>query len=497
MTLSISKKLIFSFLGLTVVVLVATLGLARWSFEHGFLDYVNALEEKRLHLLATSLSREYKNSGNTWSTMTKQHFEEMLWELSPEKSIGGAGPKIPPPPGFMLPPPTFSPSDQAAPGPPPNYPGRRVPGPPPGHPRPGSPTALFDINGQIIAGMSLPHEAINPISVPVLVDGKRVAELRSAPRRHFKSPQETAFSRQQLITSLLIGIASLTLAVIVSWLLTRILLAPIRRMIAGVFQLSNGEYSIRFNERKKDELGKLMSNLDRLAHKLEENRDSRRRWLADISHELRTPITILTGEIETMKDGIRPLDIQQVLSLDQEVTRLRYLIDDLYELSLSDIGGLRYSFSSVDVLDCLSTSVGLVQNRAKEQGIELLVSGEAGQKVNGDGQRLGQLFSNLIENSLAYTDSPGKIEISLSSTGQQALISIQDTPPGVNQEECLKLFDPLYRLEGSRSRRTAGAGLGLAICKNIVDAHQGKISASPTKLGGLSINIVFPILIEK
>lgn len=492
MTLSISKKLILSFLGLTFVVLIATLGLARWSFEHGFLDYVNALEEKRLQLLAISLSRKYQNSGHSWSSMTKEQFDQMLWELSPEKR-GDAAPTIPPPPGFMLPPPQFSPSAKTSPNPRPEHPRPGPPGAPPAHPRHGSPTALFDISGQIIVGMPLPQDAINPISIPVLVNGKPVAELKSAPRRHFVSPQETAFSRQQLITSVLIGIASLTLALIVSWLLTKVLLAPIRRMIAGVLQLSNGEYSIRFDESKKDELGQLMGNLDRLAHKLEENRDSRRRWLADISHELRTPITVLTGEIESMKDGIVPIDMQQVLSLDQEVIRIRHLIDDLYELSLSDIGGLRYSFSPFNLQESLSSSVELIKKRANVQGIDVELSDAPELVINGDVQRLEQLFVNILENALAYTDSPGQIKISTTKSGSQVSIKIQDTPPGVIDDDCEKLFDPLFRLEMSRSRRTAGAGLGLAICKNIVSAHQGTITASPSKLGGLCIHIILPI----
>jgi two-component system sensor histidine kinase BaeS len=240
-----------------------------------------------------------------------------------------------------------------------------------------------------------------------------------------------------------------------------------------------------------------MGDLDRLAYKLEENRASRQRWLADISHELRTPVTVLTGEIETIKDGIRPLDMQQVLSLDQEVTRLRRLIEDLYELSVSDIGGLRYSFESIDIRQSVTTAVEAIMLRAKEQDIEIQVVGEIDKMVSADTRRLDQLFVNLLENSLAYTDSPGRIEITLSSTGDKIVIKIQDTPPGVVKDECEKLFEPLYRHEISRSRRTAGAGLGLAICRNIVDAHQGTITASPSELGGLCIQLVFPILSEK
>ncbi|MBL7004173.1 MAG: GHKL domain-containing protein, partial [Gammaproteobacteria bacterium] len=104
-------------------------------------------------------------------------------------------------------------------------------------------------------------------------------------------------------------------------------------------------------------------------------------------------------------------------------------------------------------------------------------------------------FTNLLENAIAYSDSPAKIEIVLSKSSQRVSIKIEDTPPGVDQNECDKLFDPLYRLDASRNSK--GAGLGLSICRNIVIAHRGTISASPSKLGGLCIEINFPLLTEK
>ena len=503
MVFTIAKKLNFAFLGLTLVVLISTLGLARWSFEQGFLDYVNALEETRLHLLADSLSREYIEAGNSWSTINERRFEVLLWEYSPRNSNEEG---IPAPPDLMLPPPEHALSDHPPPGPPgaarsrPGPPGMGPPGAERG--RPGSRgrrplTALYDLNKKLVAGDDIPSDNVKPINVPVVVNGEHVGDLRSAPRRHFNSPQETAFSRQQWVTSGLIGVISLALAIMVSLLLSRVLLAPIRRAMSGISWLSNGDYAVRLNEKREDELGQLMGDLDRLAHKLEENRSSRQRWLADISHELRTPVTVLTGEIETMKDGIRPLDMQQVLSLDQEVTRLRHLIDDLYELSVSDIGGLRYTFGPVDLQECLAAAAESVQFRAREQGIELKVTGEIDSLINGDTQRLDQLFVNLLENSLAYTDAPGRVEIALSQAEGGVVIKIQDTPPGVDEEECEKLFEPLYRHEISRSRRTAGVGLGLAICRNIVDAHGGRIIASPSVLGGLCIQLVFPASTSK
>ncbi len=486
MTFTISKKFFSAFLGLTLVVLISTLGLARWSFEQGFLDYVNALEEKRLQLLTDDLAQVYVAAGDSWSTLTEQRFEAILWQRWADNPEEQKRAGIPPPPGHMLPPPALRPSDPPAA----DARGQR---PPPL----GPPTALYSISGQVIAG-TLPGIAdLKPIRVTVTVAGETVGELRSAPRRHFDSPQETAFSRQQWLTSGLIGITSLVLAVIVSWLLTRVLLAPIRRSMSAISQLSNGDYATRLNEHRSDELGQLMGDLDRLAYKLEQNRASRQRWLADISHELRTPVTVLTGEIEILKDGIRPLDMEQVLSLDQEVTRLRHLIDDLYQLSVSDIGGLRYAFAPVDIRQSVTAAVEAVRMRAAEKNIELKVSGKIHGMISADSQRLDQLFTNLLENALAYTDSPGRIEITFSNNENSVVISIEDTPPGVAGDECEKIFDPLYRHEMSRSRRTAGAGLGLAICRNIVDAHRGTITASPSELGGLCIELVFPITEEK
>ena len=485
MVLTISKKLILAFLGLTLVVLVSTLGLARWSFEQGFLDYVNALEETRLHLLASDLSQEYLGAGKSWATLTERRFEAILWKRSAENPEERKRAGIPPPPDSHLPPPELRPEDP----PPPDARGG-------GPSRLGAPTALYSANGQLLAGTLPPIVDLKPIRVPVILNGETVGELRSAPRRHFESPQETAFSRQQWITSGLIGAVSLLLAALVSLALTRALLAPIRRTLTGISRLSSGDYSSRLNEYRSDELGQLMGDLDRLAHKLEQNRSARQRWLADISHELRTPVTVLTGEIETMKDGIRPLDMEQVLSLDQEVTRLRRLIDDLYQLSVSDIGGLSYAFAPVDIRESVTTAVEAVRVRASEKQIEIKVIGETDRMISADSRRLDQLFVNLLENSLAYTDSPGRIEIALSSSKDTVAVTIEDTPPGVDEKEYEKLFEPLYRHEISRSRRTAGAGLGLAICRNIVDAHQGTITASSSKLGGLCIQVVFPATSE-
>ncbi len=478
MRLSISKKLVLAFVGLTVLVLVATLALARWSFERGFLEYVNAVELERLQRASSNVAQEYVAADRSWSTLTAGRFIDVLQSSGPTEPFAGPAPDA-----------DRRPADRRAEGRPP----RGTAGPPPRRRgRRGPPTAVLDLDGQYIAGQEFATQSDENIRVPILVDGVAVGTLISKPRRQFTSPQETAFATQQLSASWLIGIASVALSLVISIILARGLLAPIRRMVRSVGQLSNGDYSVRLGEKRTDELGQLMGDLDRLGTKLEHSQSSRRRWLADISHELRTPITVLAGELQALKDGLRRFDERQVDSLAQEVQRLHFLIDDLYELSVSDVGGLRYEFSDVDINELASSAVDSIRERAADQGIEVISKLENGMRIDADANRIGQLLHNVFENSLAYTDAPGRMEVTLSQAQEHARIEIHDTPPGVSESDCERLFDPLFRREASRSRRTGGAGLGLAICQKIVEAHGGTIVAMPSPLGGLCIRIDIP-----
>lgn len=470
MGLSLSKKLMLAFIGLTLVVLTATLSLARWSFERGFLDYTNALEQQRLLKVAENLSQLYRSADKNWQQISRFKLEQNLFGEPIQLQEM-------PPKGLEHRPPRNGPF-----GPPPHLLGQS-----------GPPTALLSPNGELIAGTAPTKEGESWIRVPVKDGDTLVAELVSAPRRQLESAQETAFSQQQWLTSIVIGLFSLCLALIASLVLTRRLLAPVRRMAKHVSKMSKGDYQARLEQTKRDELGQLMSDLDRLAETLEQNQSSRQRWLADISHELRTPVTVLSGELTALQDGIRPLEMEQIYSLAQEVERLRHLIDDLYQLSVSDVGGLKYNFKSLDLSECLQTSVHQLRNQALEKGLELKLGLEVRVIVNGDKQRLLQLFANLLNNAMAYTDAPGEVQVQLATLSDRVEITIEDSPPGVDANECEKLFEPLYRQEASRSRRTAGAGLGLSICRNIVQAHQGEISAAPSKLGGLAVKVSLPL----
>ncbi|SHG92485.1 ATP-binding protein [Ferrimonas marina] len=460
--MSLASKLILAFVGVTLVVLSATLLLARWSFERGFLEYVDAVQQSRLEQVAQELAERFQQDGG-WQQVDSVVLARLL---------RGPVTELPPPPRGDHPPLGHA-------GPPPHQ--HQVQG-----------TWLIDHQGQLVAGQ--PTDSLKaPITAGVWVQDQEVGRLNSAPRQALESPQETAFSRQQFSTSVLIALFSLGLALLVSTQLTRRLLAPVRRMASGVHAMTQGEFQYRLAEPRRDELGALMADLDHLAETLEQGRSARQRWLASISHELRTPTTILTGELEAIRDGIRPLDLEQIDSMAAEVARLRRLIDDLYQLSLSDVGGLRYQFAPLDLAELVKQRIASFDEAAKQAGVAIALTLPESVPLHGDATRLQQLVDNLISNSLAYTDPPGRLQVSLSVRSKQAVLVFADSSPGATEDECQQLFEPLYRLEPSRSRRAGGAGLGLAICHNIVVAHRGWIRAEPASLGGLAISVSLPI----
>jgi two-component system sensor histidine kinase BaeS len=217
--------------------------------------------------------------------------------------------------------------------------------------------------------------------------------------------------------------------------------------------------------------------------------------VADISHELRTPLALLRGELEALQDGIRPLSLETVDSLFGDLMRLNRLTDDLYQLSLSDLGALSYRKVQLDPLEILAEDLAALASEFDSHRLRVdFINRQPGPvSIHADEDRLSQLYRNLLKNSINYTDSGGRLEISAFQQADQLVIVFADSAPGVAEAEIPHLFDRFYRVEHSRNRHHGGAGLGLAICSNIVQAHGGTIQAKKSALGGLAIHIQLPI----
>lgn len=296
--------------------------------------------------------------------------------------------------------------------------------------------------------------------------------------------------------------ALLTVGVIIVVLLSGLLLLPfghyfikpIQSITEGMRQLTSGHFDTRLEVNRRDELGQLQQDFNQLAISLEKNLQSRNQWIADISHELRTPLTILRGDIEALRDGVRPLNSDNLDLLHSEVLHLNRLVDDLYQITLSDVGGLQYQMVPLEFGLLLKQTLEPFHYLAKEKGLRLIVNlPKEPIKICGDADRLQQMITNLVNNSIAYTDTPGQIKLSLFKTNKQLKLAIEDSAPGVSDEALARLFERFYRAEASRNRRFGGAGIGLALVEQIVQAHQGTISADKSSMGGLLIQIELPL----
>jgi two-component system sensor histidine kinase BaeS len=525
---------------LSIVVLAAFAALQIRSFQQGFLHYVNRLEREKLETASQRLAEAYGRNGS-WDFLRGDTRRLLrLLELGapgPERELDDA-----PPPRldrYGRPRPAFGPppgrrqgmgpaGPQQAPGRPPAPPfGPPPPGrggwPPPGAepppaddgiapddaqapdfappPRPRPPQAganlrprllLLDADGGHVAGN--PGLARDLPAIDIVHDGEVVGRLLIAPLPRLRSDLDLDFAREQRLRLAAIGSAALLAALLLAWALSRWLLQPVRALAAGTRALASGDYATRIPEARGDELGALAQDFNRLASTLEQHRDARRQWGADIAHELRTPISVLSGEIQALQDGVRQVDAARLASLQAECTRLRDLVEDLYQLSLSDAGALTYRFEAVDLAGIVRESVQAHAGALRDAGLHARIDAVPAHcpLARADGKRLRQLIDNLLANAMRYTDGPGEVAIAIEHVADRCRLRIDDTPPGVPDAALPRLFERLYRVESSRSRRHGGAGLGLAICRNIVEAHGGRIAAAHSPLGGLRIEIELP-----
>jgi two-component system sensor histidine kinase BaeS len=204
-------------------------------------------------------------------------------------------------------------------------------------------------------------------------------------------------------------------------------------------------------------------------------------------------LSVLRGELEAIEDGVRTLNQGSMKSLQGEVSMLSKLVDDLYELSLADVGALTYRKSACAVDQLLQASVSMFQERLNDRHLRVeLELPPQPLELLADANRLQQLFSNLLENTVRYTDPNGLIRIRAVVDRTHVCIDFIDSGPGVSAEQLPRLFERFYRGESSRNRASGGAGLGLAICHNIALAHGGSLSAAHSPLGGLWLTLRLP-----
>ncbi len=487
MRVSIKIKLVIAFLISNALLAALMFAIVSWRFDRGFVDYVTQVEMQRVQPVVEELANNFARTGS-WQPLAndlgawRQLIQSELETFRPPPGRRANGPGQPPGPGLR-----------------PNQGGPQAG---PGRPRPPAPPSggmfrhellLADAERQIVIGPPQTPPS-DTAWIPIDLNGATVGFLGLVPTEFLQGSLDQVFVDEQINAFAWIAALSLVISFIIGLALALLGLRPIKRLHEGMRKLAAGDYGQRLHIASKDELMDLGQQFNQLARILEENKAAQSQWLADISHELRTPVAVLRGEIEAVADGVRPLNQDRVRSLHEEVLQLQSLISELHELSLSDLGGLRYEKAELNVGEFFRRQLSLFESMADDAGLTIhFEPPQENPTIVADEVRLRQLLVNLFQNTLNYTDKPGELEVKWHVEGQELVMVWADSAPSVSDEEKQRLFDRLYRAESSRNRSTGGSGLGLAIVKNIVAAHSGRISVSDSRLGGLAFEIRLPL----
>jgi two-component system, OmpR family, sensor histidine kinase BaeS len=474
MKMKLAYKIFLAFLVTSILAVGLMVGTMRFYVFLNFADYVNRTVLDRLGTLTAELSDEYQMRSG-WGGLIGNSglWNSLLQSILPQSEVDRPG--------------TPTPETTIRKPRPPRVQSRLS--------RISRGLALFDENKQIVVGGPADSAPENYTLQEIAVDGRVVGWLGFHKRQQLADPLVVAFFKNQSIAFYLVGFGILMLAGLAAFLLSKHFLAPVRRLADGTRSIAEFNFDTRIDVNTKDELGRLAADFNRMAQTLQHYETMRRQWIADISHELRTPLSVLRGEIEALQDGVRDVNPGTLGSLHSEIIRLSKLVEDLHQLSMADSQCLLMPREPVAPLAVLAEMVTLFCSRFERKRISVTL--DVGEKravsMLGSADRLAQLFSNLLENALNHTDSPGSLRIHEKHTADQLTICFEDSAPGVPEQALERLFDRLYRVDRSRNREMGGSGLGLAICKQIVESHRGKITAAPAETGGLLIRIDLPL----
>ena len=347
-----------------------------------------------------------------------------------------------------------------------------------------------ELSGTIIAADELFQ------GVPLTVSGTRVGTLLVVAPIVDQSPEADFLAevKKGLIWG---GLAAGALALILGSLLAFQITSPLRAVTEAARQVAHGDLHQRVNVRTRDEAGQLAHAFNEMASALERNEEARRSMVADIAHELRTPLTAMRGNLEGIMDGVFSASKESVAPIYDQTLLLSRLVDDLRELALADAGQMRLHKTTLNVVETLQGVAAAVQPQAAAQGIGVAVEAQDSlPPAHADPSRVQQVLFNLIGNALRFTPEGGTITLRAISAGNQVVLSVSDTGPGIDPGDLPHIFDRFYRGDPSRSRSTGGHGLGLAIVKQSVEAHGGRVWAENARDGGACLSFTLPIAEE-
>ena len=493
-----------------VVLMVVTM---QFFVYRNFSDYVVHQEIDSLGGLAQALSIEYQKANN-WE---KFRNAPRRWHETLNRYLPGNESHLPPPPenDFYEPPSDYkdqiNPNDARKPRPD-HLPVRdysrdrgardeiegreRRPRPLPPHRAPelsgmALRLSLYDAQKQVVFGNPVMNQLVFK---PIESDSQVIGWLGLKKEAQAMSPTDISFLKRQSRAFYMIGAIVLMMAFVISIIFSRHLTSPVRRIAEGANAIRSRRFDKRITVASNDELGQLAEDFNVMAQTLQSHESTRRQWLSDIAHELRTPLAVLRGEIEALQDGIREINSYTIDSLHAEVMALSKIVNDLSLIAKTESGIIEMERTPVNPVQVLEGVLQRFKTRFDDHQISIRTDFYNSDSfiTSGDADKLTQVFANIFENTLRYAASPGILTVGSVAVKDHIKIFIEDTGPGVPEASLSKLFDRLYRTDSARTRENGGSGLGLSICKSIIEAHQGIIWAENSASGGLRIEIQLP-----
>lgn len=302
--------------------------------------------------------------------------------------------------------------------------------------------------------------------------------------------------RDSIFTAVLVAaLGAIVAGVITSLLLAREILRPLRQIAAGSQRIARGHYNERIPKPASDELALVATNFNQMAQSLAQVEQQRVALIGNVSHELRTPLAGLNGYLEGLMDGVFPPNDETFALMDQEVRRLRRLVDDLQSLSRAEAGQISFNFQIFDLIPLTQRVVAQLTPQAEAECVQVEVEHVLDTMlVHADPDRAAQVLMNLVGNAIRYTPEDGCITVRITAVGHQAQIDVIDTGQGIPEEALPYIFERFYRVDRSRTRYSGGSGIGLTISRHLVWSMGGELTANSEGIGkGSTFTFTLPL----
>jgi two-component system sensor histidine kinase BaeS len=293
----------------------------------------------------------------------------------------------------------------------------------------------------------------------------------------------------------LAALVAILTGVALGYFFSRLISGPMRQLTLAARKVADGDFSQRVTTNTDDEIGEVSAAFNTMSEQLEAKEKSRRQLLADIAHELRNPLSIIQGNLEAWLDGVITPTSDQVASVYDETVLLSRLITDLRDISLAEAGQLKLYQKATELSEFIFTEIAGVQTRCQEKRITISADLLPGLPlVLIDKDRIRQVLHNLVDNALRYTAAGGKINISAEyARPGWVTVSVSDTGVGITAKDLPHVFDHFYKADSSRHRGHGGAGIGLAMVKQVVELHGGEVWVKSRKGKGATFYFTLPV----